>query len=105
MYNPSLPSLSSSQLIQCVHDFLLYSLLLSLSQQHAIQILNFREAGDIGFLLRTNSVPLVRYLSIMLSSGISDLTLNYRKYIESLSLPTTKDGIPLLLGLVGYLRT
>ena len=80
--------------------------LLTYSQQHTIQFLNF--LADRGYQVSPIkvqlSLPRVTYLRILLTPTKRYITTNRKSLISTLPLPTSETEIQSFLGLAGYLR-
>ena len=97
--------LTPSTALQYVDDLLLCNPLLTYSQQHTLQFLNF--LADRGYRVSPIKVQLslsrVSYLRVLLTPTKRYITTNRKSLISTLLLPTSETEIQSFLGLAGYL--
>lgn len=100
------PTHKQSTLLQYVDDLLLCSPSWDQSQADTADLLNL--LADRGYRVSPSkapiSLPSITYLGFQLSPHQKAITVNRKKLLQDLSIPTTKSEILSFLGLAGYFR-
>lgn len=100
-------SLPDSKLIQYVDDILLCSPSLQVSQTNTSALLNF--LCSRGYRVSPSKVQLsatqVTYLGLSITPTHKAITVDRKRLIQSLTVPSTKQEILSFLGIAGFLRS